>query len=72
MALTVRPDDAVHHFDTIWLGPAGVLGSLTWALAPSALVSRAVMLVVDAHEPPAGAFGAVRQHRFGSRRIGRP
>ena len=94
MALTVRPDDEVYQFDTVWLGPdeytlpiqaryvawgtwlacflvaaallvplggggpAGVLGSLIWALALSVVLSRAVMLVVD-HERPLRSLPAL-------------
>lgn len=94
MALTVRPDDEVYQFDTVWLGPdeytlpiqaryvawgtwlacflvsavvliplggggpAGVLGSLIWALAVSVVLSRAVMLVVD-HERPLRSLPAL-------------
>jgi hypothetical protein len=85
MALTVRPDDEVYQFDTVWLGPdeytlpiqaryvawgtwlacflvaavvlipiggdgpAGVLGSLIWALGLSVVLSRPVRLVL--HHP---------------------
>jgi len=94
VALTVRPDDEVYQFDTVWLGPdeytlpiqaryvawgtwlacflvsavllipvggggpAGVLGSLIWALAISVVASRAVMLVVD-HERPLRSLPAL-------------
>ncbi len=94
MALTVRPDDEVYQFDTVWLGPdeytlpiqaryvawgtwlacflvatvlliplggngpAGVLGSLIWALGLSVVLSRAVMLVVD-HERPLRSLPAL-------------
>lgn len=94
MALTVRPDDEVYQFDTVWLGPdeytlpiqaryvawgtwlacflvaaavlvpiggggpAGVLGSLVWALALSVVLARAVMLVVD-HERPLRSLPAL-------------
>ena len=94
MALTVRPDDEVYQFDTVWLGPdeytlpiqaryvawgtwlacflvatllliplgghgpAGVLGSLVWALGLSVVLSRAVMLVVD-HERPLRSLPAL-------------
>ncbi len=113
MALTVRPDDEVYQFDTVWLGPdeytlpiqaryvawgtwlacfmiaatvlvpiggggpAGVLGSLVWALALSVVLSRAVMLVVD-HERPlrslpalfsAEARAAVAARRRGERAL---
>ena len=113
MALTVRPDDEVYQFDTVWLGPdeytlpiqaryvawgtwlacflvatvlliplgghgpAGVLGSLVWALGLSVVLSRAVMLVVD-HERPlrslpalfsAEARAAVHSRRRGERSL---
>jgi hypothetical protein len=94
VALTVRPDDEVYQFDTVWLGPdeytlpiqaryvawgtwlasflvaaailvplggggpAGVLGSLVWALGLSVVLSRAVMLVVD-HERPLRSLPAL-------------
>lgn len=94
MALTVRPDDEVYQFDTVWLGPdeytlpiqaryvawgtwlacflvaavliipiggggpAGVLGSLIWALGLSIVLSRAVMLIVD-HERPLRSLPAL-------------
>jgi len=94
MALTVRPDDEVYQFDTVWLGPdeytlpiqaryvawgtwlacflvaavliiplggggpAGVLGSLVWAIGMSIVLSRAVMLIVD-HERPLRSLPAL-------------
>jgi len=94
MALTVRPDDEVYQFDTVWLGPdeytlpiqaryvawgtwlacflvaavliiplggggpAGVLGSLVWAIGLSIVLSRAVMLIVD-HERPLRSLPAL-------------
>jgi hypothetical protein len=107
MALTVRPDDEVYQFDTVWLGPdeytlpiqaryvawgtwlacflvaavvlipiggdgpAGVLGSLMWALGLSIVLSRAVMLVVD-HERPLRSlpalFGAEARAAVANRR----